>query len=156
VRLVYSKTDSGLLVAEESAEGAAVARALRDHDSELRLVPQHSESLGGRYWAVYRYAGSEKPAEPVCTWLGENGEPIPLSFGLVEKVKRLDRSSRDETPEADAANAALKVSNDRERDRRVEDLVDDWYRREGRLAVLPRGQHLRRARDKRRARGENV
>lgn len=147
--VVYDRTDSGLLVARESAEGSAVARALRDHDADLRLVPQFSESYGGVYWAVYRYAGSERPADLVCAWVDhERGEPKPLSFGLVERVKELDRAGRGQAVESDEGNAALRERNARERERLQEDLIDDWKRREGRSAVLPRGQHLRQARSR--------
>jgi hypothetical protein len=38
----------------------------------------------------------------------------------------------------------------------AQDLIDDWRTREGRSAMLPRSQSLRRARDKARAQGEKV
>lgn len=146
--LVHSRTDSGLLVAEHRVEGAAVARALREHDPDLRLVPQFSASMGGQYWAVYLYAGSERPAEFVTAWVNEQGEPLPLSMRLVDRVQELDRNGRGETPSADELNALEEERRRLDAEQAAEDLYDDWRKREGRSALLPRSQSLRAARSR--------
>ena len=145
---VHERTDSGLLVARKSGEGAAVADALRDHDRELRLVPQWSQAIG-QYWAVYRYQGSERPAKLVCVWVDhERQEAKPLSHGLVDRVKELDRNGQGNTQSADEANAELHEARKKAGQDKLDDLVDDWAKRDKTLAMLPRGQHLRLARSR--------
>lgn len=146
---VYSRTDSGLLVAHDApSDERAVARQLRDYDPDLRLVPQ---GFVGRQIAykVYRYAGSERPAEFLCFW-GDaaTGEPYPLSSGLLEKVKSLDKNSRAEYVSVEEEEARRKERSQREAQQDMEDAADDWRRNEGRSAVLPRSQSLRRARSR--------
>jgi hypothetical protein len=154
--LVYTRQDSGLVVAEHASDEASVARALRDHDSDLRLVRQLSESLGALVWKVYRYAGSERPAEFVCAWTDRSGTPLPLSHRLVDMVKGLDRNSRAPVADADTLNARRKERAEKEVQRHNQDLIDDHLPRVGRSPVLHRSQSLRMARDKQRAKGRKV
>jgi hypothetical protein len=149
--LTYSRTESGLLVAENaSADERAVARALRDHDPDLRLVPQ--SRVGDRIgYSVYRYAGSDRPAEFLLFWGNTaSGEPYPLSSRLLDEVKRLDRNSRGagDYVDVDERNARAKAELREHADKQGEELFDDWRKREGRSALLPRGVSLRRARSK--------
>jgi hypothetical protein len=84
------------------------------------------------------------------------GDPYPLSSGLVEKVKEMDRNSRARHLDDVAANAIRQAEIDRKLERDSEALRSDYLPLEGRSPVLHRGESLRRARDKRRARGEKV
>lgn len=147
--LVYSRTDNGLLVAHDApSDERAVARALRDYDPDLRLVPQGADGRNIAY-KVYRYAGSDRPAEFICFW-GDaaTGEAYPLSSGLLEKVKALDKNSRTRYVSPEEENALAAEARRRKADEDVEAIFDDWKRREGRSAMLPRGTSLARARSR--------
>ena len=146
--LVYHRTDSGLVLAEHGQDEAAVARALKEHDRDLRLVPQRSDAYGHIYYSVYRYAGSERDAEFVCAWQNESGEPRPLSFGLVDLVKQLDKNTRSRYLSDDERNTRKREREAKQEERDREALISDWQTREGRSAVLPRGAHLRQARSR--------
>lgn len=147
---VYSKGNHGLLVARDTAPGdeQAVARQLRDYDPDLRLVPQ---GVVGRQivYKVYRYAGSDRPAEFVCFWGDEaTGEPWPLSSGLLDRVRELDKNTRANYLSAEAREARRRAELERHREQTAKDVYDDLRRMPGRLAALPRGQSLRRARSR--------
>jgi hypothetical protein len=144
VSLVYSRSDSGLVVAEHGADESAVARALKDHDRELRLVRQLSESLGVLVWKVYRYAGSEQPAQFLCAWTDRSGTPLPLSHRLVDMVKDLDRNSRAPRMDAETLNAQAREVTARKIATEHEALIADHLPRQGRLPCLPRRKRLSR------------
>ena len=143
---VHERTDSGLLLARQGVEGAAVAKALREHDPCLVLQPKFSEQLG-TYWTVYstQFGGWTE----VCAWVDhERKQAKPLTMGLVDRVKELDRNGRGDVVESDEANAKHREALREEAQRRLEDLAEDWVPREKRRAVLPRGVHLRQARSR--------
>jgi len=138
----WSRSGSGLYVPSQGSDETAVRRMLKEYDPDLRLVPR------GQHYSVYRYAGSERPAELVCTWADDQGRGLPLSSGVLEKVKMLDRNTRFKAPDADEQNAALKASKAKQQEDETQALVDDWMTRERRTALLPRSQSLRQARSK--------
>jgi hypothetical protein len=78
--LVERVTDSGLILREEG--GAAVARALSEYDRDLSLVVD-TQGL----WRVYARDAL------VCAWADRDGNPLPLSMGLLDKIKQLDRNT---------------------------------------------------------------
>lgn len=151
----YSTTDSGLVVAEQAMDEAAVRRALKEWDPDLRLVPQASEKLGTTLWKVMRTTGSDRPAEFVCAWQSDRGEPYPLSMRILDLVKQLDKNTRSSYQSVEERDARRRAELERETQQRNEDLADDWTPKHGR-PVLPRSQSLRMSRDRRRARGEKV
>ena len=136
-------------------DGAAVERALKQLDPDLSLQGWPSQSLGCILWKVVRYAGPDRPPETVCVWQSDRGEPYPLSSGILDMVRQLDKNTR-ATYLSDTARDRLRaeeLAKDKQRD--SEDLADDWTAKHGR-PVLPRSQSLRLARDKQRARGKKV
>lgn len=153
--LVYSRSDSGLVVAEHGADEAAVALALKDHDPDLRLVAQGSDLYGTRIYKVFLYRGSDRPAEFVCGWWDELGNPYPLSARLVEKVKQLDRNMRGHQTyvDPDQANATLKAQLQADAAQQEQDLADDYKNREGRVYAFPRSPALAAARRRGRRKG---
>jgi hypothetical protein len=146
--LVYNRTTSGLVLAEHSQDEAAVARLLKQHDPDLRLVPQRSDAFGRTYYSVYRYAGSERPAEFIFAWVDDVGAPLPLTSRILDRVQELDRNSRGEYLNEDERDAQVRAERDKNTARNLEDLRDDWMTREGVSAVLPRSQSLRQARSR--------
>lgn len=146
--LVFSKSDSGLLVAEQGAsDERAVARLLKDHDPDLRLVPRLA---GGQHaWSVYRYAGPDRPAEFLCFWGNDQGEPFPLSTRIVDMVRALDKNSRVEHKTSDERNQELVDEKKKRDDETVESLKQDHLASVGRSPAFHRGIHLRRDRETR-------
>lgn len=151
--LVYSER-GGLLVAEHGADAVSVERALKDHDRDLLLIPpgvQFADMPQRGGWRVYRKAGGDRPPEFICFWGTDHGDPYPLSHGIVDKVKELDRNSRAKAVDDAVANAmrdaeiAKKVAADNEA------LNSDYVPLQGRSPALHRGQDLRRSRDKTRS-----
>lgn len=142
------QTGSGLAVLETRGDEAAITRQLRQHDDDLRLVP-------GWPYRVYSYRGPNHPAEFILAWQTEEGEPLPLSSRLVDEVVRHDRNSRGNVVDADVRNQRQKEAVAKQWEKDQQAITEDWEMRHGR-PVLPRSQGLRRARDKRRAKGENV
>lgn len=151
MQLVESRTDSGLVVVEQSTDGAAVGRALRQHDSSLELQQWPHPSGQWLYKVVARTG--DGPPHTVYVHQAHDGTPLPLSSRIVDEVRLLDRNSRRPHADEDELDRQhrAQLARDEERDRDA--LIDDWDFKHGR-AVLPRGTSLRMARDKRRARGE--
>lgn len=138
---VDTRTPSGLIVRQESSDYRSVLEALQQHDPALRLVPQHTEH--GVMWQVLRYAGGDRPAEIVTGWYDENHDPLPLSHGLVEKVKLLDRNTRGRQEDPDVVNRR-RSERQAEREREEsEDMARDFVKRTKRHPAFHRGIHLR-------------
>lgn len=150
----YSRlTDSGLILAEDSMDSAAVDRALKKKDPLLSLQGWPSATHDCILWKVVRYAGPDRPPDTVAVWQSDRGEPFPLSSGLLDLVDKLDRNTRYEYLNEDQREQRRREQVEKEIRQRDADLIDDWTPRHGR-PVLPRSQSLRMARDKRRGRGE--
>ena len=153
--LVLSQSASGLVLACEGSDEAACAAALREYDSDLRLVPQDSDAFGQRVYKVYRYVGSEQPAQFVCGWWDELGNPYPgLSVtGLLEMVKRLDRNTRFENVDPDERNRELLERRRKEASEEMDAIAREFAGRiDGtKSSPLPRSRSLYAARNRVRA-----
>lgn len=126
---VFSKTDSGLLVPDRAAgDEQAVARLLKEYDPDLRLVPQYNG------YRVYRYAGSDRPAQFVLYWGDSDGNAYPLSSRILDKVKQLDRNNdRSEYRSEDALNEERRKREAKRRQDEFEAIRDDWKSIQGRI-----------------------
>jgi hypothetical protein len=154
VSLVYSRSDSGLVVANQAADEASVERALKQLDRQLEL--QCWPSLDGPpLYKVVARLSDDRPPVTVLVWQTEQAEPLPLSSRLIDEVQRLDRNSRGEYLDDDERNRRLAEQRDRDWERDTEALATDWERTHGQ-PILHRSVSLRMARDKRRSRGEKV
>src|SRR4051812_14679348 len=106
----------------------AVRRALIDHDSDLRLIPPgvmldgqpNAERVGYR---VARYRGGDRPLEFLCFWGNDQGDPYPLSHGLVELVQSLDRGGRGGYKTAEQRNLEAREQQQRRYDETSEALI---------------------------------
>lgn len=151
---IFTKTDSGLLVAESRHHHDAVAAALRAYRDDLRLVPSHDPKYETVMWKVYSYQGPDRPAIFVLPWADDDGRPRPLSMGLLDMVKQHDpNNTRRNFLDVDTQNQRLMEQRDRDRSQRARDIADDLRPAltKGRLPVLHRGQHLNRSRHKRKS-----
>jgi hypothetical protein len=158
VGLVHSRTGSGLILAEYGADGAAVLRALKEYDQDLRLLPPGVSVNGAdrQHWAVYAYRGSERPPVFVLAWTGPGGEPLPLSMRLLDAVKEQDKNTRSAYLDADARNAIAREQRAEKAREEGEALVDDHLKSAKRTSPVQRSAGLRMARDRMRGRGEKA
>jgi hypothetical protein len=139
-------------------EEAAVSRALRQHDDDLRLIRSFDLEREVFFWKVYRYNGPERPADFILAWATDDGEPKPLSMRIVDEVQRHDRGMRGDTISPDEYNRRLREERHKDYLRDAEAIVQEFGAKlDGKKTVpVHRSQRLRMYRDKRRAKGENV
>lgn len=152
--LVESRTGSGLILREEAGDAAAISRALRKMDPELRLQPEFSQTLEQTVWKVYRYNG-DRPMQFVLAFTNERGEPYPLSSRLIDMVAGQDKNSRHATVDEDERNAKQREQRDRDWAREQEALKDDvlTVAGAGHSGVLHRSPGLVAARRRQRRKG---
>lgn len=150
----YTRSESGLILARETSDAPALERALKQIDRDLSLQGWPRVD-GPTLWKVVRYCGPDRPPETIASWINDQGDPMPLTEGLLDLVRRLDRNSRGDYVDPDEKNRRLKDLLDKEWDRDAEAIQQDWLMPHGR-PVLPRSQSLRRSRDKQRAKGKKV
>ena len=113
---------------------AAVRRLLRDYDPDLRLVPR------GQHYSVYRYTGGDRPAEFVLAWTDNDGNGLPLSSAILDKVKLLDRNTRSKAPDADELEHKRKLQLLKKEQSDAEDVRDDYKSLHGRIPHLTHGK----------------
>lgn len=150
----YTRSESGLILAEQTPDAAALERQLKQIDRRLSLQawPQPD---GLPVWKVVLHYAGDRPPETIASWIDQQGEPLPLSSRLVDLVQSLDRNSRVAFVDADGKNAQFAEQRERDNARDEEALISDWRFPHGR-PVLPRSQSLRLSRDKQRAKGKKV
>jgi hypothetical protein len=146
--VIHRSLESGLVLAEQGMDGAALERELRKRDPLLGLQGYLSLEHRAVVWRVVREAGEAGP-ETVCVWQSESGEPYPLSSGLLSLVDRLDRNSRGAYAGVDELDARRRAEQARQQQRDNEALADDWNPKHGR-PVLHRSRSLQMTRAKRR------
>lgn len=136
---MYVRTDSGLVLAERSADEAAISRALAEIDPELVLVRQIDPVFNRWSWRV-NCVSPRGQYDLVCVWEDENREPLPLSSALVEKVKMLRRDSRAAYVDSEARNEIRRQEIAKQEERDLEASISDLEprARSGRLPILPR------------------
>ncbi len=73
----------------------------------------------------------------MCAWQTPNGDALPLSSRLLEKVQQLDRRTTGEAPDPDKANAAHVAAVRKDRQAAYADVAADHasYVDRGRVAV---------------------
>lgn len=141
---VESVTDSGLVVREQGADGAAIARALKQHDPSLRLVPQSARD-GRIRWEVRKFMGGDRPSLFLLAWQTVSGEPLPLSWRLLDLVKQHDLNvTRSTAPDPDVANAELRERRRNDFDSAADAIADDHrpYIDRGRVQIRVKKQVL--------------
>lgn len=132
--MIYTQRGD-LVVAEHHAGEQAVANALRQIDDRLILQKHPSEVVeGGWVYKVFKHVSDWQPPIPVATWADEHGQPLPLTFGLVDLVNRLraDSAYKAETVEERNAKQLAKVEQLRAD---VAEAINDEHR-----ARLDRGR----------------
>jgi hypothetical protein len=147
-----------LTVMEELKPSSAIARELKQLDDRLFLEKQLTFS-GEEVWCVICSLGGDRPPATLLEWRDDRGVPIPeLSSGIVSRMARMGRDADKLSAEVASANADRQARADRDSHGVYAEIAADMVPRMSgtRSAVLHRGQHLRRSRDKQRSKGENV
>lgn len=141
---------SGLTLVEDSRDERDIQAELEQIDDRLFLSWEIDR--GRQLYRVLYDRGDEPPA-PIAEWRGSDGEPLPLSSGLVELVKSLRPREGVDLGAAQRANEERAARQRADFEYEVDEAARDIGPRisDKRSAVLHRGVHLRRARDKQRA-----
>lgn len=83
----FRSDDSGLILAEQHEDESRVSRALKEIDPRLVLQKEMANAEGGWKYKVLRVWSEDQPPTPVLTWTDAYGYPLPLTWGLIDKVK---------------------------------------------------------------------
>jgi len=142
----YSRSESGLLLARESPDGPALERELQSWDRELQLQG-FLQPDGPILWKVVRQG------ETVYSHVDERMQPLPLSWRLLDEVRRLDRNQRGGHLDENARETIRQAELEKQVVRDNEALADDWNPKHGR-PVLPRGRPLQLSRQRARRDGK--
>ncbi len=143
----------GLAVAWSETDRREIDRALERLERGLFLDPEIDPSFGCLFWTVKHWIGSGQPPLLVLDWRTEDGEPLPLSFALVEQVKRQEGRADGAAERALAANERLKAQAQREVEDARDEIAADFER--GSHYVVHRSPGLARTRAKMRAAGKS-
>lgn len=144
-----------LYVVEKAHPKAPLQRALKQLDDRLfleRQVTFENEWV----WCVVVDTGGEPIT--ILEWRDDFGKPIPeLSEGIVYRVAKMERDAGRLNKRILEKNRELERQRNKKRDDEIRDLMLDIVPRisEKRSVLLPRGQHLRRSRERTRNLGNN-
>ena len=131
-------------MAQEGRDEAAIRAELKAYDPHLCLVKQPT-SRGIAYQVWYR--ATDSAANSILTWCDPDGTPRPLSSGLMEEVRKLDKNTYGPSLDPDAMNKAMKEKKALERQIEEEEYIRETEKRGKRSPVFHRGPHLRRDRE---------
>lgn len=156
---MYSTYRHGALTVVETAHDANwIVRELKQIDDRLFLEKQMTIA-NEEVWCVVVDLGLQHPPITILEWRDESGNPIPhLASGIVERIRKMDRD-RDNGRVIDRvikANRDMIERRNHERQEWYREVATEMEARNHRSALLPRGQYLRIARDRERARGKKI
>jgi hypothetical protein len=124
--LVTRAHESGLVLAEEASDEARLSRAIKQVDDRYVLQRHPASVEGGYVYKVYCIVSEDQPALCILTWSDEKGNPLPLSSGLVEEVKKWRPENRDRRgPNEDARNAQIRAETQRLREEQLAAISED-------------------------------
>lgn len=124
--LVMRETGSGLVLAEQAADEAGLSRALKQIDPRLVLQRHPGDVAGGWVYKVFAVVNEDEPAECICTWADDHGNPLPLSSGLLDLVNQLRPDARARRgPTSDERNTAYRGQLEQAKRDDAERVSDD-------------------------------
>lgn len=146
-----------LSVVETVRDRDFVQRELRKIDDRL-FVEKQLTYTGEAVWCVVVSVGGDVPPLTLLEHRDPSGRPLELSGSLIDRAARMERDGARLSAKVIRQNAARLEDG---RKRMVEQLTNlgedgDRFMNAGHSALLHRGQHLRRSRDKRRAQGDKI
>jgi hypothetical protein len=119
-QLVTRVTKSGVVAVEETVDDTGLGRALKEIDDRYVL------QWWPPYHKVFCIVSEDQPAIPILTWCDEQGEPLPLTWRLVDEVKKWRPEARARRgPDADERNRQLLEQNERNRQAKAEAIAED-------------------------------
>jgi len=133
--LAYSRTESGLLVAETLATSgpSPVSQGIRPRPA-ARAAGDHGERTG---YNVYRYAGSDRPAEFLLMGQRRERRALPAFEPLLARSSGLTETAAATTSTSTSSTGARRPNAPNTAAQQADDLIADWKTREGRSALLP-------------------
>ena len=139
---------NGLVLAEHAADERAISAALKRMDDGLILGKDFDERHQLFVYTVLKYVSGDHPPIPICSWRGDDGMPLPLTFGLCDRVLNLRADSRAPYDDPDAHNERLRQQTVAEFEEAIDELARDGERmlHPGHSPVFHPGVHLRRRR----------
>lgn len=129
----YLHLESGVIVAQQGGGYAEIRAALKQQDDRLELG-----NIGGVWKVYFRYGGEPHQVTFVCDWRDPDGTPRELSSGLVDKVRSLDRNSRERQASVEDLEGQRQADLAKYREETTEALADDILKRRTISASLPR------------------
>lgn len=144
--LAYRQDDNGLVVAETTRDESAITRALKEIDPRLALQKERASIEGGWRYKVLRVWSEDQPPTPILTWTDSYGNPLPLTDGIIDKVRvhMLGFRANDFYVSADEHNEKLQAARDKQRRDDVEAIASEHLPRlSGRLSVSMSGKRKR-------------
>jgi len=126
VPLIGRELSNGLVLAEESADEAALSRAIKEIDRAYVLQKNPDGDRPGLY-VVACIVSEDEPPVRILAWADERtGEPLPLSSGLVEEVKKWRPEARGRRgPGADEINEQRREEADKVRADQLAAITED-------------------------------
>lgn len=112
----------GVAVYEYAQDENQIQRALKAIDDRLVLWPPDGMCA---YYRVARNVSDWQDAEIIASWKDQNGNPLPLSSGLIDEVDRLRRDARNKGLDVDAYNAKRTEDLEAERATRGQQIIDE-------------------------------
>ncbi len=147
-----------LTVIETPRSQGDILKGLRGIDPRLFLERQVTLD-DQAVWCVVYDAGTDNPPITILEWRDSNDHPIhELSYGIVERIQKMEQQATGLTARVMQANEDRIVKKRLETKAQWAEIGTDFERlmSPGHSAVLPRGQHLRRSRDKLRNQGWKI
>lgn len=146
-----------LSVVETVRDRDFVQRELRKIDDRL-FVEKQLTYTGEAVWCVVVSVGGDVPPITVLEHRAPDGRPLELSASLIDRAARMERDGARLSAKVIRQNADRLEAG---RHKMLEELTvlgedGDRLMNPGHSALLHRGPHLRRSRDKRRAWGDKV
>jgi len=151
---VHSQTGSGLILAQDGMDVAAVERALRRHDPRLEV--QGHPTLYGRdlriLWKVFARLEDGSLAFVYAHQL-DDLTPLPLSSSIVDAVQQHDPNTRGRARNVDQETARLKAEHEKDARDWGDAIVQEFEKKlDGKKSSpLPRSRSLYMARIRMRA-----
>ena len=135
-----------------------IQRALKQIDRRL-FVEKQVTLEDQAVWCVVCEVGGDDPPATVLEWRDSDGNPIhELSDGIIDRIAKMERQGPNLAARVVKANADRIERKRRDTQDHWRDIGTDFERlmSPGHSAVLPRGQHLKRSRDKLRSQGWKI
>lgn len=147
-----------LTVIETAKSQNEILRELKKIDPRLFLERQVTLE-GQAVWCVVCDVGSDSPPITILEWRDSEDHPIhELSSGIIGRVQRMERDGGKLADRVIRQNAEILAKKRAETREQWSDIGTDFERlmSPGHSALLPRGQYLRRSRDKKRSMGWRI